>query len=853
VADFFITIFAVTNSALLRFCFIKTFQMHIIRLLLLLFTVSVAAQAPLTVTVRDAANNAPLPYATVKSNGKNYVADIDGKLSLTDYATSFTVTYTGYDAQTISIKHHTTHYAILLKIKPELLGELIISRQNPATEIIGKAIRRRPVNDPQQHLNSYRYKSYDRLVVTADPDSVQSRIDTILAYEKAGRFIEKIDSAVFKFKKIVSRQHLYQTEKISEFLYDKKQGLKENVLATRMAGFKKPLYEFIGLKLQSYSIYTDDIDLFENKYAGPLARDAFFEYNYKLLDTISINNRPTYMIYFDAKRRLKRKLRGVLYIDCETYGIAKAILRVKNVIDITSVHYFEYEQEQKLWFPIKKTLKITKGNNKEDIRILGETIKFDAVDSKDPNRKKEPSDYVYLYSEAHNFDMEFNTPVTIYRRGVDIEIKDNAVNRPDEYWQRFRPDSLDTRSLTTYMALDSLVAKDNWEQRIIWGRRVINGYIPTGAVDVDLRQIFKYNNYEGFRVGFGGITNNKLSQIFRVSGYGAYGTKDGAFKYSGGMALRLGRFSNSWVGASFTDDIREIGSTSFATDKRTFKIYDPRPFNLTTFYNYQTWQGYIETRIIPKTDSYWQLTRSRIDPKFNYIFMPGQKPYTVFDLVMASVSIQWNPFSDFMQTPDGRVESEKRFPRFAFQYTQAVSGVLGSDFNFGKFDFRAEFQHKFLNGQITSGLLQTGIASGDVPITHLYSTSPNSLLKDGILQRITISGRNSFETMYFNEFFSSEYVTLQLKHGFTRFTLYKSLKLSPMLVTRLAWGNLSNKDAHLGFAYNTLDRGYYESGIELNEIFKGLGITGFYRYGPYQLPHFDKNVSVKVSYVLNLF
>jgi hypothetical protein len=821
--------------------------------LLFFITLCAGAQTPIAITVKDAANNAPLPYATVWTNGKNSVTDIDGKLQLTDYGTYFTVSYTGYDTQTTTIKQGLNHYTINLKVKPELLDELIITHQNPANEIIGKAIRRKPINDPQHRLESFKYKTYDRLIVTANPDSVQSRIDTIIAYEKAGRFAEKIDSAVFKFKKIVSRQHLYQTEKVSEFLYNKKQGLKENVLATRMAGFKKPLYEFIGLKLQSYSVYTDGIDLFENKYAGPLATDAFFEYNYKLLDTTTINDRPTYMIYFDAKRRVKRKLRGVLYIDCETYGVARAILRVKNVIDLTSVHYFEYENDLKLWFPEKKTLKITKGNNKEDIRIFGETIKFDAVDTKDPNRKKDPSDYVYLYSEAHNFDKEFNIPVSIHRPGVEIEIKDAAISQPDAYWNRFRPDSLDSRSLTTYMALDSLVAKDNWEQRIIWGRRIINGYVPLGAVDLDLRQLLKYNNYEGFRVGLGGITNNRFSNIFRVSGYGAYGTKDGQFKYSGGMALRLGKFSNSWIGGSHTDDVREIGSTSFATDKRAFKIYDPRPFNITTFYNHKTWQGYIETRIIPKTESFWQLTRSHIDPKFNYIFMQGQRPYSEFDLVTASVSLQWNPFSDFMQTPDGRVESEKRFPKFAFQYTQAIAGIWGSDFNFGKFDFRAEFQHKFLNGQITSGLLQTGFAGGDVPITHLYSTSPNSLLKDGILQRITISGRNSFETMYFNEFFSSQYITLQLKHGFTRFTIYKSLKLSPMLVTRFAWGNLSHNEAHLGIAYNTLDKGYYESGIELNEIFKGLGITGFYRYGPYQLPHFDKNVSVKLSYVLNLF
>ncbi|MFP9112315.1 DUF5686 family protein [Flavobacterium sp. RHBU_3] len=821
--------------------------------MLFFFTLSVGAQNAITITVRDAETNKPLPFATITSAAKNHVADVDGKLVLSVTANEFTTSYTGYSPQKTKLKEGNVFYTVLLAPKATTLHEVVINAKNPANDIIAKAIKRKPVNDPQQKLESYRYKTYDRLVITANPDSIKSSIDTVFQYEKAGRLVEKIDSATYKFKKFINKQHLYQTEKVSEFSYNKSQGLKEMVLATRMAGFKKPLYEFIGLTLQSYSVYTNNIVIFETKYAGPLANDALSEYNYKLLDTVNISGRPTYMIYFDAKRSGKKKLKGVLYIDRSTYGIAKAILRVKNVLDITSTHYFEFEPGQELWFPERKTLKISKGNNNRDIKILGETIKFDNADNQDPNRKKEPTDYLYVYSEADNFDKEFNIPIAIRRREVQTEIQEEAINRPDDYWNRFRNDTLDSRSVTTYTALDSLVASENWEQRIVLGRRIINGYLPLGFVDADLRQIVKYNNYEGFRLGLGGITNNRFAETFRISGYGAYGTKDGQFKYSGGSALRVDKFTNTWIGGSYTNDIREIGSTSFATDKRVFKIYDPRPINISTFYNHKTWQGYIETKLIPYTESMWQITHSSIDPKFDYVYMHNGYPFTRFNLTTASVSLQWNPFSDFMQTPDGRMETDKRYPKFAFQYTKAFKGIWDGDFSFNKIDLRMDVQKKYLNGQITTALVQTGLASGNTPLTHLYSTSPNSLLKDGILERITFAGKNSFETMYFNEFFSSRYITAQLKHGFTRFTVYRSLKLSPMLVTRFAWGNMENKQDHLGLPFNTLEKGYYESGMELNEIFKGLGFNAFYRYGPYQLPHFDKNVSIKVSYVLNLF
>lgn len=826
--------------------------MKILTFLFLLLSVAVSAQTVITIAVKDAQNNTALPFATITSASKNFVTDVDGKLILEKPSATITVSYTGYQPQNVMVSPTQKFYNVALTEKSELLQEMVINGVNPANRIISRAIRQKPVNDPQLKLNSFEYKSYDKLVITANPDSITGKLDSVFAYEKIGRKLAKIDSSAYKFKKLVDHRHLYQTEKVSVFKFNKQQGIKEEVLATRMAGFKQPLYEFIGLKLQSHSVYSNKIDLLETKYAGPLADDALREYNYKILDTVSINNRNAYMVYFSAKGRTKRKLNGILYIDTTTYGVAKAILRVKNVLDITSTHFFDYEEGQQLWFPERKTLKIVKGNNKEDIKILGETIKFDAVNNQ-RKRERDPSDFVYVYSESANFDKQFNTPVIINRSGVAIEIKDEAINRPESYWNEFRTDTLDTRSLTTYMELDSLVAKDNWEQRIILGRRIINGYLPLGLVDLDLKQIVKYNNYEGFRLGVGFITNDKFAETFRINTYGAYGTKDGTFKYSLGAGVRVGKFSNSWIGGSYTDDVREIGSTSFATDKRVFKIYDPRPINISTFYNYQDWQGYIQTKIIPKTESMWQLTRSRIDPKFDYKYSPGGIEYNTFNLTMASVALQWNPFSDYMQTPQGRIEVEKRFPKFAFQYTQAVEGVLGGDFNFGKLDFRAEFEKKYLNGQKTSALVQTGLAVGDTPLTHLYSTSPNNLDRNGILARVTFAGKNSFETMYFNEFFSSRYVMLQLKHGINRFTVFRSIKLSPMLVTRFAWGNMEDKDEHVGITYNTLEHGYYESGLEFNEIFKGLGLSAFYRYGPYQLTLFDRNISVKISFVFNLF
>ncbi len=825
-------------------------------LLIFLFTVSVQAQFQVNGIVTDAFTKQPLPFATITANdGANTISDVDGKFSVLSLGEiiSFELSYVGYSKSTVRIENGKSFYTVLLSVKTNELKEVLVSSENPALAIIKKAITNKDKNNPQKKLSSFEFKSYNKLIVTANSDSISGQIDSVFVEKKFEKVFRKLDSSNYQFKKIISKQHLFQTEKVSHFQYSNTH-LKETILGTKMAGFKQPIYEVIGINLQSFSIYDSHYELFETKYNSPISNSALQDYNYKLLDSIAVNGRNTYMLYFKNKKKSKASgLEGVLYIDQKNYAIAKAVMRIKGVLDISAIDDFEYSSNEDLWFPKQKIFKIKKGKNKDDIKFLGETISFNSEDDEaTTSLKGQASDYTYLLSKTSNFDIQFNNTIPIKKAAIAIEIKDDAVNKSEQFWISNRMDSLDIRSQKTYLYLDSIAAKKRFENKLRFGRKIINGFLPIGIFDLNLRKIISYNNYEGFRLGMGGITNDHFSKKFRIEGYAAYGTKDGNFKYHLGMATRIGNFSNTWIGASYTDDVREIASTTFTIDKNVFKIYDPRPINISTFYNYVSWRGFIETLIIPKTESIWQISRAVATPKFNYIYNVNGKLYNFYTMTTAMVSLQWNPFSDYMQTPTGRIEIEKRYPKFTFQFTQSLPKILDNDFEFAKIDFKTEYQIKHLNGQKTNLLFQAGYAFGDVPLTHLYNNSPNNITKETILQRITFAGRNSFETMFFNEFFSSKYASFQLKHGFNRVELFKKIRPSLVLVSRMVWGNLENPEQHIGINYKTLNKGFFESGIELNQIYKGLGFTAFYRYGPNQMSKFEDNLAVKLSYTLNL-
>ena len=56
----------------------------------------------------------------------------------------------------------------------QLEGVAVINANAKANAIMQLVISRKERNDPQRHLKSFRFKAYNKLLVTADPDSIDA-------------------------------------------------------------------------------------------------------------------------------------------------------------------------------------------------------------------------------------------------------------------------------------------------------------------------------------------------------------------------------------------------------------------------------------------------------------------------------------------------------------------------------------------------------------------------------------------------------------------------------------------------------------------------------------------------------
>ncbi len=810
--------------------------------------------------VLDSKTKQPLPFASIVTNSNfGTLTDVDGKFHIqTKFSfQQITISYVGYKSIIVPVAKNNEFINVKLETSVEKLKEVIITaKENPALQIIRNAIANKLKNNIEKSLNSFKFNSYNKILVTANPDSISGKIDSIFKMKNGVKTFVKLDSSNFEFKKEIDQHHLYISEKISEIQFQKGKKKKEIVLASRMAGLKRPIYELLAITIQDFSFYNEYYIIAGTKYINPIANNALKKYTYKILDTVKNTHGKSILIHFKPKEKKDvLGIEGVLYLDSNSFAITKAIAELKGIINVKTTQNYFYINEQNIWFPNDMDIVIKKGNNNENIALFGGIIKVTDSQRKDSiirPKSKKPEDVSYFISKSVYSNIEINPPIVVKSSSSTIQFKDDAHKQSEEFWNTYRTDSLTKRGKTAYKVIDSLAEEEGVEKKINIVRNILKGYYPTKYVNLNLGKIINLNNYEGLRVGFGGETNSNFSNKLKIESYVAFGTKDKDFKYRIGASVRLKKNTNTWFGANLTNDLKEAASLDFITESNSFTPINPRNLNLKDFYNYKTISTFIKHDIQPNFEAILQFSSGDFTPVFDYQFISTTKNLTSYKLTTTTFGLQFNPKNEYMNSPLGKLRIKNEFPQFTFQLIKSFENVFNSEFDFTQINLRVKHKIKRLRKATTNILVEGGIVFGSAPISHLFNSTPNYTYKNPWVKRITFAGKYSFETMGYNEFVSDRFAAVHLKHELKPFIISSKFKPQVTLATRAAIGAITNPSYHQGFVFKSLKKGYLESGIEFNSLFKGFGLSAFYRYGAYQNPEWSDNIAVKLTYKFRL-
>lgn len=700
--------------------------------------------------------------------------------------------------------------AVLLCIQATSFAQTESSKT--AEELIQKAISLRDKNDPRTVLSNYTYTSYEKTIIT---DSLNTST------------------------------HSYLSEKVSNTSYTSSQGFTEDIIGFQLAGFEKTRYEVLAVNLQSRSFYDEDFVVFNTRYAGILSRRGVRNYIYSI---ISSDSSDEIHISFTPKRpKAVPGLSGVMILDKEKLALKNVQVSLDDAIKIKLNQSYIFNKEANLYLPKNRALFIDKGSSDRRLSFFGGRISIGTIQEED---LEEMITKKYLVSTTSNSNFSLKAKETI-AQSYAITIQSDATEQPPSFWQDYRLEDLTNKDKRSFSEIERIISAENIERRLGTINNFSVGYYSVNFFDFDLTYPVKFNNFEGLRLGLGGVTNESFSKRFRLEGYGAYGFKDKDIKYGVGGGVLIDAKKDAWLSLTYNSDLEEVGNYAYLTDRRVYSLFEPRLVNINLFYKHRTTRTNLEYRIAPKLLSEFQVAHRRIEQTTPYRYIKDGEEISNYNISEVTAGIRWSPGSKFMKTKAGINEVYDGYPKVTAQISQSIDGLEG-DFNFTKIGAKVFYRLDRLNKSATELLVEGNVGFGDLPITHLFQAYPNAPTKETILQRFSVAGVNSFETMFFSEFFSDRLITAQLKHRLAPFNFGKHFKPEMVFITRFAIGDISNPEDHLDIQFGSLKEGYTETGFEINKLIFGFGTSLTYRYGAYHLPNFEDNIAFKFTFNLQL-
>ena len=694
-------------------------------------------------------------------------------------------------------------------------SQVILEKNNfnapNANSIIYKVWENKSINNPEQKLSNYSFERYNKTLIRRDSVEYKSSNENLFS-ERVSRFDVKTNST------------------------------KEYINAQKNQGFEEPILKLLSTRMHDLNWYENTYTIFENDFESPLHQSNFNGYEYGLIHV----DDDFYYVKFSPKKAIKdRLLEGVMAID-KNYALAEIYVNKNDEIKLDLYQSYIYKSEQKLWFTKEIDIKMTPGKGGKTVSIFGTLINFGklqqrSIAKEDINNQLLSTSVFYNY----NFDSD-NLP----KQDYDILVDNDAHNFNAYYWENQRKIPLTEQDSLFFKGIKETVERQNTITKIKRVESFNKGFFPILQWKTDLKTLFKLNNYEGVRLGIGGIINEDFSDKFRFGGYVAYGTKDGAFKYGINMGFLLSNDTDTWLNLQYTDDVREVGSSTYLTDQRVYTILEPRLVNIIFFYKEKSSSIGLQKRIKSDILSEFKIAHDRIEQTRDYAYLNGDMILQSYNLTRAVLSLRWSPKSKFLKFDNNFVNYNERYPIVSGQVEQYLGQTFGGDLTFTKFNLKAEYIYTHLNSNQTEITVEGNYVTGNVPLTHTFHAYPNAPNKGTVLERITLAGVRTFETMFFGEFFSTKLASLHLKHKLSPFKISDRLQPQLVLISRHAIGDFDNPEDHLGVDFNTLEDSFSEAGLELNKLFYGFGLSFAYRYGANHLPVFEDNLSFKFTFNL---
>lgn len=679
------------------------------------------------------------------------------------------------------------------------------SGELPSTRLIKKVIANKPINNKEK-LSSYGYELYNKIQI--DLNNIGDKFNERGLVKRLDVVMDYLDSA----DNDNTYLPLLLSENISEFYFQNKPSKKkETVSATRISGVENiQLNQFLGEMYLDFNVYDNYINLFQKAFVSPAANFARTYYNYRLQDSMFIDNDWCYLLSFTPKRTGDMTFEGEMWVNDTTYAIKqiKAHIspwaNINYVQDLYMEHHFD-QVEKEVWMLTEEKmiidLKITKGT---------ELYGF----------------YGRKYSSRKNFEVNKNYPEDFFKSENTVSFEEGAKTRDDAYWAEHRHVALSKQENGIDEMVDSLNADPFFSFLKNFTYMASTGYYPLGKIEIgSVHALVAFNPVETFRTGLAIRTSNNFSRTIELGGRLYYGFGDERFKYSATLRLNLSKRKRALLNGYYVYDIEQLGlSPTAASIGSTFSsLLRTGPLDKLTMVG----KGGLSLEkdfgkdIVLFTGLEWkEYTPLGLAVYQRYNNEGLIENISRIQTAEATVRLRYCKDEEFISGAFDRSAMTSMHPIFSVQGIFGIKGIFGSEYDYQKLEFSME--HTRTIGVL--GRLRYGFNAG-----YIHGTVAYPFLKVHEGSQSYWLYTNSFNRMSYFEFISDQYVGAFLEQHwqglfFDRIPLVKKLKWRLVSTARATYGSLSDRHNSAmiipDFTRRFGNTPYVEASLGIENIFK---------------------------------
>jgi hypothetical protein len=774
--------------------------------------------------VFDQKTGQPIPFVHIKVQDRESTgttSDVRGSFFSSSFGENDVLIFSHVGYQRLEIPFSQLQrnpIVYLIQDTQELALFEFSAGENPALPLVRKAIENRDLNNPEK-LESFQYASYNKMVMTLDGLAENPEVD---------------DSSV----NFLEGGHLFMSESYSEVKFKKPGKRNETVKASKISGVENPIFAAVSTSFQPFSVYMDHIKILEIPFLNPISENGMRKYDYFLEDSLQTDWGKSFLISYQPKSGKSYLLgKGLVYISSNQYALENFLFKpAENIGQIN----FEIQQKSSFngeyWFP----------EQMNSIYVFSE-MDFQGMKGKLVNQT--------LLSEIGINNLDPKEKISAI--GVTFDLKEDAYE-----WSQLRRDSLSSREYLTYERFDNL---DQKTKRLLNNganlmATLTTGRVKLGIVDLLPKRLFRFNQFERFALGLGLSSNETLSDVFRVEGYFRYGFRDKAWKYGGSLGFLINPEKDLRFKLGFSHDIEEPGR-SFLPPGRSFSTSGSIYRNFLTSRMDEVQRYYVEYSQMPFKGFRYKLIGS-VENRVNVLdyveATPSDGFISNFTATEAGAELSYLGGESTTRVGNDIVSMTLSYPILGLRMTKAIPSLFGGDVDFWNTEFK--FQHQWSSGNSLNQfhLTAQGVWGSDLPISYL-NTGFGIHAQGGGQYDFPLVFPGYLQTMRIYEFLSDRSIHVNYSHmtgpifnkKLSRIALAPQLKFHQSF----AIGSLNQPERYEFIRFQTMERGFWESGLELANLIKfnsgfnaqGWGIGVFYRYGPYALPDSGDNIRFTLS------